>query len=71
MLQTCISLSRATPLGRSRYQTSEFPTISELPTELPTHEEDLKSIAALRAGIGMCITPSFPKIRNSLSSHRN
>ena len=26
----CISLARATPLGRSRYQTSEFPT--ELPT---------------------------------------
>jgi len=27
----CIPLSRATPLGRLRYQTSEFPT------ELPTH----------------------------------
>ena len=33
----CISLSRATPLGRSSYQTSEFPTISEFLTELPTH----------------------------------
>ena len=30
MLQYCIFLSRATPQGRSRYQTSEFPT--ELPT---------------------------------------
>ena len=25
----------------------EFPTISEFPTESPTHKEDLKSIAAL------------------------
>ena len=33
----CISQSRATPLGRSRYQTSEFPITSELPTELLTH----------------------------------
>ena len=33
----CISLSRATPLGRSCYQTSEFPTTSEFPAELPTH----------------------------------
>ena len=41
---SCISLSRATPLGRSRYQTSEFPTSSELPTELPTHTQ----IAAAR-----------------------
>ena len=28
---------RATPLGWSRCQTSEFPTKSEFPTELPTH----------------------------------
>ena len=34
---SCISLSRATPLGRSRDHTSEFPTTSEVPTELPTH----------------------------------
>jgi len=34
---SCISLSRATPLGPSRYQTSEFPTTSEFPIELPTH----------------------------------
>ena len=33
---SCISLSRATPLGRSRYHTSEFPTTSEFPAELPT-----------------------------------
>jgi len=26
-------------LGRSRYQTSEFPSTSEFPTELPTHNE--------------------------------
>ena len=34
---SCMSLARATPLGRSRYQTSGFPTTSEFPTELPTH----------------------------------
>ena len=28
---------RATPLGRSRYQTSKFLNTSELPTDLPTH----------------------------------
>ena len=33
----CISLSRATPLGRARYQTSEFLNTSEFPTESPTH----------------------------------
>ena len=33
----CISLSHATPLGRSRYQTSELLNSSEFPTELPTH----------------------------------
>ena len=32
---SCISLSCATPLGRSRYQTSEFPI--ELPTHTPAH----------------------------------
>ena len=26
------------PLGRPRYQTSEFPAKSEFPTELPTHK---------------------------------
>jgi hypothetical protein len=36
-LCSCISLSRATPLGQSRYQTSGFPTSSEFPTELPSH----------------------------------
>ena len=29
--------SRASLLGRSRDQTSEFPSISELPTDLSTH----------------------------------
>ena len=28
----CIPKSRATPLGRSRYQTSQFPSSSEVPT---------------------------------------
>jgi len=28
---------RSNPQGRSRYQTSEFPTTSEFPAELPTH----------------------------------
>ena len=31
-------MSRATPLGRSRYQTSEFPSASEFPTESPTQK---------------------------------
>ena len=31
----CIFQSRATPLGRSRYQTSEFLNTSEFSTELP------------------------------------
>ena len=31
----CTSLSHETPLGRSCYQTSELPTTSEFPTELP------------------------------------
>ena len=38
MLTFPFPLSRATPLGRSRYQTSEFPTTSEFPNELPTHD---------------------------------
>ena len=33
----CIFLTRATPLGRSRFQKSEPPSTSEFPTELPTH----------------------------------
>ena len=32
-----VSHPRATPLGRSRYQTSEVPSTSEFPTELPSH----------------------------------
>jgi hypothetical protein len=36
-LCSCIFQSRATPPGRSRYQTSEFPSTSEFPTEIPTH----------------------------------
>ena len=36
-LCSCISVSRATPLGWSRYQRSEFSTTSEFPTELPIH----------------------------------
>ena len=44
---SCISQSRATPLGRSRYQTSELPTTSEFPTELPTHS------------ISLVLTPGF------------
>ena len=35
----CTFLSHATPLGRSRYQMSEFPTTSEFPIELPSHRE--------------------------------
>ena len=35
-LCSCIFQSRATPPGRSRYQTSEFST-SEFPAEIPTH----------------------------------
>ena len=35
--EPCISLARATPPGRSRYQTSGFPTTSEFPTELATN----------------------------------
>ena len=38
----CISLSRATPSGRARYQTSEFLTRSEFPTELPTHNPPIQ-----------------------------
>ena len=34
---SCISLSRATPLGRSHHQASEPPTASNFPTELPTN----------------------------------
>jgi len=44
----CASLSRSTPLGRSRYQRSELPTASEFPTELPTHNTGLT--AAEREG---------------------
>ena len=36
----CISQSRATPQGRSRYQ-MEFPSTLEFPTELPTHSTAL------------------------------
>jgi len=45
----CISLSRATPLGRSRYQTSEFPT--EVPTHThPRNREGAKRAASERWG---------------------
>ena len=44
-----IRLSRATPLGRSRYQTSEIPTTSKFPTELPTHR---RACLALLCGGG-------------------
>ena len=37
MLCPHISLSRATPLGKSRYQTSEFLNTLEFTTELRTH----------------------------------
>ena len=55
----CVLQSRATPLGRSRYQTSEFPTALEIPTELPTHN-------ALEGGVilGRCILCSGLSIRN-------
>ena len=39
---------RATPLGRSRYQTSEIPIPSEFPTELPTHRVQPNGEAFLR-----------------------
>jgi len=42
----CFPLSRATPLGWSRYQTSEFPSTSEFLTELPTNMVQIRQLSA-------------------------
>ena len=62
-----IFLSHATPLGRSRYQMSEFPTTSEFPIELPSHRERgfrspgmLKSCTSSRTVLQFCSFTILP-----------
>ena len=59
----CISLSRGTPLGRSRYQILEFPTTSEFPTELLTHVAAAISFELLI--FPLCVSVCFFQERNS------
>ena len=57
-LPTHHNVRRGTPAGRSRYQTLEFPSTLEFPTELPTHaalvpdSRDGVPVEALQRGQG-------------------
>jgi len=66
----CISLSRATPPGRSRYQTSEFPATSEFPTELPTHRYPCSLCASLfmLVSIKVMLLHAVSCVRSSLEA---
>jgi len=62
----CVSLSRATPLGRSRYQTSEFLNTPEFPTELPTYTHRVNYLCNARLSNSGSLPPPLAR-RLSLS----
>ena len=66
----CISLSLATPLGRSLYQTSEFPPASEYPTKLPTHFRSLLAMSATSLVLNYAPRTDFRSARQDVERKR-